>query len=220
MPVTTPRMCNCRSCRNTGHDIRGGIEFSSSAKTSLLSLSSSSVGRSNVMLLAEDNSDESNGGDTSVTSDNEELLFFQQKQPQQLVNVMLVLNENQSNINNNFVDKSSQLPNDSSYLTSDTSITRNNQIRVINDDEVDDGTNNYETHNSNNNYTLDHEFNKNRKRVWKNNTFFASLRVNTFLLVAVSTIFLLTISNGVNAGPINTTQINEITTERVSTHFL
>lgn len=212
------RMCNCRSCRNTGHDQRG-TEFSHGAKTT-------TIGRTNGANVvatpsagsAED--DESGDESVSLTSDyvNKKELFHQQN----LVNLMLVLDKNQSNrkdnSNKNYVD-SSQLPNDSN-LTSDTTIE--NHLRVINDEVDDDGTN-YETsttHDSNNYLFLDHEFNtKNVKRVWKmqrSKRIFASFRVNTFLLIAVSTVFLLTISNGVNAGPINTTQVAEITTERVS----
>lgn len=205
------RMCNCQSCRNTGHDQRG-TEFSHGAKKTTLS----TIGRKNVVAGGDEN-EESCDESVSVTSDclNKELLFHQQK----LVNLMLVLDKNQSNIkdnNKNYVD-SSQLPND----TSDTTIE--NHLRVINDED-DDNSTNYETtstHDSNNYLFLDHEFNTNDsnvKRVWKmqQTNLFASFRVNTFLLVAVSTIFLLTLSHGVHAGPINTTQVAEITTERVS----
>lgn len=207
------RVCNCQSCRNTGHDqIK---EFSYGAKT-----------MTSGTLSGED--DDGGGGDES----NNELLFHQQQQQQpNLVNLMLVL-KNQSNITDNndinYVD-SSQLPNN---ITSDTTTTNSTTLekhRSVISGEVA-GTN-YETTHDSNNYLLvdgDHEFNtkdkSNVKRVWKMQTtsrsnIFVSLRLNTFLLIAVSTIFLLTISSGVHAGPINSTQVTQLvdsTTERVS----
>lgn len=200
------RVCNCQSCRNTGHD--QFREFSYGAKT----MTSGTVS-------GED--DDGGGGDES----NNEL-----QQPN-LVNLMLVL-KNQSNITDNnelnYVD-SSQLPNN---ITSDTTTTNSTTLekhRSVISGEVA-GTN-YETTHDSNNYLLvdgDHEFNtkdkSNVKRVWKmqktsRSNIFVSLRLNTFLLIAVSTIFLLTISSGVHAGPINSTQVTQLvdsTTERVS----
>ncbi|XP_063701853.1 sodium/hydrogen exchanger 3 isoform X2 [Culicoides brevitarsis] len=133
-----------------------------------------------------------------------------------VVSSMLVFsnNNNQSNIKDNKEKNyvSQLLPNNTRKCRSGDNFVEN---RVINGEVVDTI---YETHDSNN-YLVDHEFTNNcsAKRVWKNAS--AILRQNTFLLIVVSTVLLLTISSGVNAGPINTTvvpatAVSDLTTQR------
>lgn len=199
-------VCTCQSCRNTGHDQRR--EFSNGAKIKSIAVESLAT----TSFSAE-------------SDDSEKELLFHQKP--NLVSLMCLVLKNQRNITDNndinYVD-SSQLPKN---VTGDTtSNTIEKHRRVINV-----GTNyekTFTTHDSNN-YLDDHEVTSedNVKRVWKmqqpsRSNIFVSLRVNTFLLVFVSTIFLLTISSGVHAGPINATQttaLTDFTTERVSKSF-
>uniref|UniRef100_A0A336KHH8 Sodium/hydrogen exchanger n=1 Tax=Culicoides sonorensis TaxID=179676 RepID=A0A336KHH8_CULSO len=194
MMTSNHRVCNCQSCRKT-HDHRN--EFSYGAK-----ISSSIVA---TQFDEDDNNDE-------ITDENfvrDELQF----QDENLVNLVFNCNGNQSNINVNTENyyNNSQLhnnPSKISILTSDTLIERRKIL----------------THDSTNYNLLDHDFNNNNNnnfrinRVWKlrrsNSLLDSIMKQNTFLLLVVSTIFLLTISNGVSAGPINATQIAEITTER------
>uniref|UniRef100_A0A336MVV5 Sodium/hydrogen exchanger n=1 Tax=Culicoides sonorensis TaxID=179676 RepID=A0A336MVV5_CULSO len=194
MMTSNHRVCNCQSCRKT-QDHRN--EFSYGAK-----ISSSIVA---TQFDEDDNDDE-------ITDENfvrDELQF----QDENLVNLVFNCNGNQSNINVNTENyyNNSQLhnnPSKISILTSDTLIERRKIL----------------THDSTNYNLLDHDFNNNNSnnfrinRVWKlrrsNSLLDSIMKQNTFLLLVVSTIFLLTISNGVSAGPINATQIAEITTER------